>query len=449
MSLKRLRLPQSVAYPIRIIEVHVTAGQMVAAGDPVYALETGTGARGVMRAPVSGQIVDGPVAPHTLMEGPQSVLGIETEPAIAEKPVFAPEPEADAEPEAAARPEPEPVSVAEPEPEPAPEPLPEPEPLSESEPSPAPDPAQQQETLVLGQTHQEPAPEPTAAPEREPQVTPRRVQADAPIHGVIPEDPPSGRGRLFAGVVVLALLGAAVWFWPQIKATMITTPGDLAAAPEVTPVAPVALPTPLIQGAAPAASEPAPGTTPSPAPQPASAPPPVAETPPETDTASAQPQTDPTEEEQTEEQQAETAAPSPGYEIAQGYVISNGAPVHGPYAAIVALSNDMVITGRCTLRNLGNDIRDVATGNVVRSITDACATPITGADGLRDGSYVITTPREHYEIKCRSSVSLTPCGSDAGLIYDRRFMNPQGEVTRRCVGRDYSVFFPDFIGGEC
>lgn len=113
------------------------------------------------------------------------------------------------------------------------------------------------------------------------------------------------------------------------------------------------------------------------------------------------------------------------------------------------LSNELVITGRCTLRRLGNDIREVATGTIVTSITGACASPVTGADGLRDGSYVITTPREHYEIKCRAELSLTPCGQDAGLIYDRRFMNAQGEVTRRCVGRDYSVFFPDFIGAEC
>ncbi len=127
----------------------------------------------------------------------------------------------------------------------------------------------------------------------------------------------------------------------------------------------------------------------------------------------------------------------------------DGVPLHGPYKAIVPLSNELVITGRCTLSRLGNDIREVSTGNIVTSIAHACVTPVTGSDGFRDGSYVITRPLEYYNIKCRSGVSSIPCGQEAGVIYGRWFLNAQGEETRHCVGRDYSVFFPDFIGGKC
>ena len=138
-----------------------------------------------------------------------------------------------------------------------------------------------------------------------------------------------------------------------------------------------------------------------------------------------------------------------GFDLQGGYVLCDGVPLHGPYKAIVVLSKDLVVTGRCTLRRLGNDIREVSTGNIVTRITDGCVRPILGSRGVLDGSYVITRPLEHYDIKCRSGVSSPFCGQDAGVIYDRRFLNAQGEVTHRCVGRDYSGLFPLFFLQDC
>lgn len=433
MSVKRLRLPQSVAYPIRIVAVHVSAGQRVAEGDPVYSLITGSGARGVMRAPVSGQIVEGPLSVNTTFEAPASVLAIEGDtpaPAVSEPPKVQ-----ESKPQEVAAPqEPEPAAqVADEDAAPSPAFVGSAS-GSEAQPEPPADPQpaapEAQEPLVLDTT--------TPSP---PSVTPRRVNPDAPLRSVIPDDPPSHRGRGIAiGAVFLLLIAAAIWMWPQLF-TYWASPTDPAApAPEIMSDAPIGLPAPLSAGTG-TANAPAPSAQNDTAlrndPAPVAAP--GTESAPEESSTPATPS------------QADAAREpaSSGFEIQQGYILRNGAPLHGPYEAIMPLSNELVITGRCTLRRLGNDIREVATGTIVTSITGACASPVTGADGLRDGSYVITTPREHYEIKCRAELSLTPCGQDAGLIYDRRFMNAQGEVTRRCVGRDYSVFFPDFIGAEC
>lgn len=429
MSVKRLRLPQSASYPIRIVAVHVSAGQQVAAGDPVYSLVTGNGARGVMRAPVAGQVVEGPLSVNTQLESPVSVLAIEGEALSPAPPRMV-----------------EPVPQPAPPPAPAPQPEPDPEPVA-PEPQQVDEPANNSQAIDEPVIHQPETNAPAHDPlvldrkiETEPVVAQRRINRDEPIRSVIPEDPPQGRGRRIAGAAALVLIAAGVtWMWPQLSGLIGGPQEPRDPAPEIMSQSPVNMPAPLQVRSEPAQQTPTQVAATSEArPDPAPANAPGADRAPEETSTPSTPSAE----------EAEAPA-STGYEIRQGYVLENGTPLHGPYAAIVPLSNDLVITGRCTLRSLGNDIREVSTGNIVTSIADACATPVTGSDGLRDGSYVITTPREYYEIKCRSGVSLTPCGQDAGVIYDRRFLNPQGEVTRRCVGRDYSIFFPDFIGAEC
>ncbi|MCI5077246.1 hypothetical protein [Oricola sp.] len=79
MDAKRINLPAGLAFPVRVVEVHVAAGQRVAKGDPLYTLETAAGKRGMMRAPFSGEITEGPVALDSSFATATPVIGIAME----------------------------------------------------------------------------------------------------------------------------------------------------------------------------------------------------------------------------------------------------------------------------------------------------------------------------------------------------------------------------------
>lgn len=78
MTLKRLRLPSKVTYPIRIIAVHITAGQVVKQTDLLYTLVDANGKRGQMRAPVAGRVCEGPVPLDSSFSEPCLVLGLDS-----------------------------------------------------------------------------------------------------------------------------------------------------------------------------------------------------------------------------------------------------------------------------------------------------------------------------------------------------------------------------------
>ncbi|MEQ8822869.1 MAG: hypothetical protein RIC14_00695 [Filomicrobium sp.] len=77
MTTKLVNLPKNIAYPVRVIEVHVNAQQSVSAGDPLYTLETADNKRGIIRAPFSGQVSQGPVEPFTSFAQVMAVIGID------------------------------------------------------------------------------------------------------------------------------------------------------------------------------------------------------------------------------------------------------------------------------------------------------------------------------------------------------------------------------------
>lgn len=77
MLLKRLQLPGHLSYPLQIVETHVSAGQSVAKGDPIYTLQDADGRRGLMRAPMAGTISEGPVDAGAAFAQPLPVVGIE------------------------------------------------------------------------------------------------------------------------------------------------------------------------------------------------------------------------------------------------------------------------------------------------------------------------------------------------------------------------------------
>jgi hypothetical protein len=77
MTTTLVNLPKNVAFPVRIVEVHVSTGQSVSAGDPLYTLETADNKRGIIRAPFPGQVSQGPVEPFTSFSQVVPVIGID------------------------------------------------------------------------------------------------------------------------------------------------------------------------------------------------------------------------------------------------------------------------------------------------------------------------------------------------------------------------------------
>ena len=118
MTTKLINLPKKIAFPVRIVEVHVSAGQSVSVGDPLYTLETADKKRGIMRAPFAGQVNQGPVEPFTTFSQRMPVIGLDVS--------TAPSGNGDVE----QPPQPAPVEVTEPPPQPedfgTSEPIPEP-----------------------------------------------------------------------------------------------------------------------------------------------------------------------------------------------------------------------------------------------------------------------------------------------------------------------------------
>ncbi|MEL7048222.1 MAG: hypothetical protein AAFO75_04530 [Pseudomonadota bacterium] len=77
MTIKHVNLPSNIAFPVRIIEVHVTSGQMVSPGTPLYTIETADKKCGILRAPITGTVTQGPVAPNSSFAQAAPVLGLE------------------------------------------------------------------------------------------------------------------------------------------------------------------------------------------------------------------------------------------------------------------------------------------------------------------------------------------------------------------------------------
>ncbi len=77
MPIKIINLPEKLNYPVRITEVHVSTGQIVSKGDPIYSLEASDQKRGILRAPISGQIAD--MANVELFTAPAFIVGLSTD----------------------------------------------------------------------------------------------------------------------------------------------------------------------------------------------------------------------------------------------------------------------------------------------------------------------------------------------------------------------------------
>ncbi len=75
-GLTRIRPPAEARYPVEVQACHVTAGQQVAAGDPLYELRDAAGRRMLMRAPRDGRIEEGPVPTGALIPEGMPVLGL-------------------------------------------------------------------------------------------------------------------------------------------------------------------------------------------------------------------------------------------------------------------------------------------------------------------------------------------------------------------------------------
>lgn len=127
MPLKRINLPSSLNFPVKIVQVHVKAGEQVTKGDPVYTLHTNDGKRGILRAPFSGVITEGPMAVDAEFSVASPVIAIITD-----------NPESPPQTEASASDQPEPQR-SEPDKEPentAPNPMPSQQPTDNSAPFP-------------------------------------------------------------------------------------------------------------------------------------------------------------------------------------------------------------------------------------------------------------------------------------------------------------------------
>ena len=128
MSIKRLNLPSKMTFPVTVIEVHVREAEWVAKGAPLYTLKGADGRQGLMRAPMAGRIVEGPVPQYTSFGQVGLVLGIDTRPDV-ETPVSddvqEPEPKTASRQEPELKPEPtvKPERHATPDPEPVSDPV--------------------------------------------------------------------------------------------------------------------------------------------------------------------------------------------------------------------------------------------------------------------------------------------------------------------------------------
>jgi hypothetical protein len=76
MSIKQVKLPASLTYPVRIDKVHVEAGLRVEKGQAVYTATDDAGRTGTVKAPVAGEIVEGPVPPGAAFAMAMPVLAI-------------------------------------------------------------------------------------------------------------------------------------------------------------------------------------------------------------------------------------------------------------------------------------------------------------------------------------------------------------------------------------
>ena len=77
MSLKRIALPGHLQYPVHIVQAHFLAGQAVDERDILYTLSDAAGVRGIMRAPFSGIIREGPVEAGSTFSASVPVVGLE------------------------------------------------------------------------------------------------------------------------------------------------------------------------------------------------------------------------------------------------------------------------------------------------------------------------------------------------------------------------------------
>ena len=76
MTIRQIKLPNTLVYPVTVDEVHVRHGQKVLKGDPIYTLADQSGQLGRITAPYDGVIDGEPAARHTVFDLPQVVIGI-------------------------------------------------------------------------------------------------------------------------------------------------------------------------------------------------------------------------------------------------------------------------------------------------------------------------------------------------------------------------------------
>ncbi len=76
MTLKRLKLPTHLTYPVTITDVHFRPDEAVEKGDPLYTLQDARGKFGMMRAPFAGAITEGPVPKGAYFAQAVPVVGL-------------------------------------------------------------------------------------------------------------------------------------------------------------------------------------------------------------------------------------------------------------------------------------------------------------------------------------------------------------------------------------
>ncbi|WP_415920402.1 hypothetical protein [Tateyamaria sp. SN6-1] len=81
MRVTHVRLPASIAYPVTVTEVHVTAGAALSKGARLYTLRDATGKTGRISAPADGRLDAGPVPVGAVFAEPVPVASIVPDPA--------------------------------------------------------------------------------------------------------------------------------------------------------------------------------------------------------------------------------------------------------------------------------------------------------------------------------------------------------------------------------
>ena len=209
MTVKYVKLPNSLVYPVTIDEVQVSSGQWLKKGDPIYTVVGNGGRLGRVNAPFDGQVASDPVPRHTVFDQPQPVIGIEPG-----EPPTAPSPDPSGQSgfqspmfdlwrtDAPSQPvEPAPADTATSSPSPQPQ-------------TPPPSPAASQSAASVPPAQRTPRPSsPRLKPASQPKAPPERTAAHTPKAKSAPAVRKGGFVGLMLAVLFLPVLAGAVYLF--------------------------------------------------------------------------------------------------------------------------------------------------------------------------------------------------------------------------------------------